>query len=180
MISKRIYLPIMLLAMWCLGLVACTQQRAQCLIPTIASLNIEFMHLIPNDTSFVDTAINAAVFVALTKKGEAMTVYRLQQSVFTISLSSDTDYCQWLFKPDTTSSTYDTLTFYYQRSLQFLSNACGFAYFYSLDSVHTTHWSLQLPNSYQYSIDSAYIINASVTNNVNIKQLQVYIHDTTD
>jgi hypothetical protein len=133
------------------------------------------MHL-PIDTSrvFVDTALPAAVLIPVTRRAAVDSFP--QQSVLTISLSSDTTFCQWLFKPDTTTKTFDTISFYYQRNLQFLSNACGFAYFYTLDSVHTTHFSYQNYNVV-YSIDSAHITNASVTNDVNTTyQLQVYIH----
>jgi hypothetical protein len=175
MIRKFKCLPFPVIVLCGLAWAACTQQRAICLTPTTASFNMVFMHL-PADTStiFIDTALPAAVFVALTKKGTDTTVYSLQQSAFTISLSPDSDFCRYLFKTDTTTPYFDTLTFYYQHTLQFLSNACGFAYFYTLDSVRTTHFSNGPPP--YFSIDSTYIINTSVTNNVNTTQLQVYIH----
>jgi Family of unknown function (DUF6452) len=146
---------------------ACTQQRSPCLTPKIASFTIETMHL-PIDTStvFVDSALPSAVFTALTKTGKQETIFPLE-SIFTISLSSDTGYCQWLFTTDSLNTNFDTMTFFYKRDLQFLSNACGYTYFYTLDSVRAKGTM----------IDSVHITNTSVTNNANTtKNLQVFIH----
>ena len=147
--------------------VACTQTRDPCLTPKIASLNIEMMHLpIVGDTAFVDTALPAALFRPLSVSvNNPYTIYP-QQADFTISLSPDSNVCQWVFATDTPAYQFDTLTFRYQRNLQFISNACGFTYFYTLDTVLTTH----------VNIDSLHIINPSVTNNVNTKHVQIFIH----
>jgi hypothetical protein len=149
-----------------IGLWACTEERLPCDTPKIASLNIQTVHH-PTDTTtaIVDTALPAAVFGAVTNKGIQDIVYP-QQANFTISLSPLSDSCQYYFTTDSAYQRVDTLKFYYQRSLYFISNACGFTYFYSLDSVHTTH----------FNIDSVLILNSSVTNNANITQLQFYIH----
>lgn len=165
----RILIPVILCSIiW----IACTQQRSPCLTPTIASLNIECMHK-ASDTStvFIDTALPAAFWVAFTNAAPKYFLYNTQNADFTLSLSSVNDTCKWGITTDTTfntinSTNIDTLTFIYQRELQFISNACGYAYFYHLDTVYTTH----------IMIDSVHIINRSVTNNVNTKQLQIYIH----
>jgi len=161
------YLPVILLALCSVSWVACTQQRQPCLTPKIASLIMETIHF-KTDTStvFVDTALPSGLFIPLTNIGIDSIKYPLG-STFTLSLSPDTTICQWRFTSDTLNAVayYDTFTFYYQRKLQFLSNACGYTDFYSIDSVHTTH----------HIVDSLHIINTSVTNNVNTKHLQVYI-----
>lgn len=168
MIRCHQYLPVILLALCSLNWVACTQQRQPCLTPKIASLILETIHF-PTDTStvFIDTALPSGIFIPLTKVGIDSIKYPLG-STFTLSLSPDSSICQWRFSTDTlnTAANYDTFTFYYQRNLQFLSNACGYADFYTIDSVHTTH----------HFVDSLHILNTSVTNNVNTKHLQVYIH----
>lgn len=155
----------------------CKQQRTPCLTSKAAPLTLETMHITyAGDTAFVDTALATAVFVALTNTRDTGLEYLQQQSVFNISLSPDTNYCRWLFTSDTSAGNrnFDTLTFFYRRDLQFLSNACGYTYFYSLDSVHVTHYSLLTP---QFVIDSVSISNASVTNNANTtKNLRIYIH----
>ena len=168
MIKQQKYLCFVLVALCCIGWVACTQQRQPCLTPKTASLIIESIHL-TTDTSTVpvDTALIAAVFTPLVpgKSASPDTTFS-QQSLFTISLSPDDTICQWLFSTDTlTTIAPDTLTFHYQRNLQFLSNACGYTYFYTLDTVITTH----------RINDSLHIINTSVTNNVNTKHLQIFI-----
>lgn len=173
MIRNHKYL-LVFLPIYCLVWAACTQQRKPCLTPKIAGLTIESMHF-TTDTStvFVDTALVTAEFVPLTNSALVGLLFP-QGSAFTISLSPDTISCKWLFRTDTTIATFDTLTFYYKKQLQFLSNACGYTYFYVLDTVTTTHYSLQTP---QYAIDSVHITNPGVTNNANAtKNIQVFIH----
>jgi hypothetical protein len=115
----------------------------------------------------VDTALPSAVFGALTANGVKGFVFP-RQSAFSIPLSPVIDSSTWVIKTDSasTNTVYDTLVLYYKRQQQFISNACGYAYFFNLDSISTTH----------NFIDSILIINASVTNNVNANNLQVYIH----
>jgi len=161
------YLFLFVSALCILGWEACTQDRQPCLTPKIASLNIKSVRITSRiDTTPIDTALPAAFFVAMTAKGDKGVIYP-PQSAFTISLSSVTDSCQWAVTADTAAGNkYDTLTFYYKRQLQFISNACGFAYFYDLSKVNTTH----------NFIDSLRVTNTSVTNNVNTNHLQVFIH----
>ena len=147
-------------------LVSCTHERQACLTPKIASFKIECVHE-PTDTSTIpiDTALPNAVFGCFTSNGLVSSIYS-QQSIFTLSLSSVSDTCKWLFTTDSLKHSFDTLVFYYQRQLQFLSNACGYAYFYSMDSMHTTH----------NNIDSEFIITKSVTNDVKPTHIHIYIH----
>lgn len=156
----------LLLGIICMGLFACTEARLPCDTPKIASLNILTVHY-PTDTAttVVDTALPAAVFSSVTDHGVVQILFP-QQANFTISLSPLSDTCRYYFTTDSAHQRVDTLDFYYQRSLDFISNACGFTYFYSLDSVHTSH----------LNIDTVRILNSSVTNNANITQLQIYIH----
>ena len=166
MINCKKYFPIVLLVLCVTGWIACTQERDPCLTPKIASLNINTQHL-TTDTStiFVDTALPAAILIPLTTAAnKAGTVYP-QEANFAISLSPDSTICQWAVTTDSLNP-YDTITFYYERKLRFISNACGYTYFYNIDSIHTTH----------YNIDSIHILNTNVTNNVNTKHLQICIH----
>ncbi len=153
-------------AISCLVWASCTQQRQPCLTPKIASLILETMH-ITNDTGtiFVDTALPSGTFIPFTDSS-SFRITSLLSSTFTISLSPDAATCRWAIATDTTSTVFDTLTFHYKTNLQFLSNACGYADFYNLDTVQTTH----------KFIDSVRIINSTVNNNVNTKHVQVYIH----
>jgi hypothetical protein len=124
------------------------------------------MHIPTPGAAFADTAPPFPTFVSLTESGMDIANYG-RQATFALSLSPVVDTAQWLFKTDTASSIiFDTMTFHYARTLQFLSNACGYTYFYHLNYVTTTH----------HIIDSTHITNSSVTNNVNTKHLQVYLH----
>lgn len=171
-IKRSILAAYCMAALAILLLAACTQERQPCLTPKIASLNMRFVHF-ANDTAVnnfnnaLDTALPMAQLVAITGTGLDGKQYTAPAANFTIQLSPVADSCQWMVRADTISTRpYDTMTFYYQRQLTFLSNACGFTNFYALDSVHTTH----------SSIDSVILLNRSVTNDVNTRQLKIYMH----
>jgi hypothetical protein len=168
MINRSKYIVIACVAICCMLWGACTQERSPCLLAKVASLNIETAHL-PTDssTTFIDTILPSAMFGAMTTAGPIQYFVSVPQALFTISLSPDTDSCRWMFTTDTLSNhVFDTISFYYGRKLQFLSNACGYTYFYNLTSVTTTH----------HNIDSFLIENNNVTTNVNTEHLKLYIH----
>jgi len=163
------YLYIVLIALSVVGWLACTQTRQPCETPLTASLNIEMQHL-PTDTAtiFVDTVLPGAEFIPIShlpNKGPDTAIYP-QGTNFTISLSPVDTMCQWAFTTDSSHFGFDTMTFYYQRQVQFISNACGYVDFYNIDTVITT----------RHNIDSVHILNKSVTNNVNTTHLQICIH----
>lgn len=164
---KNKHLTVFLIGLCLIAWAACTQERQPCLTPKTASLIMESIHFKTDTATIpVDTSLPNAVFIPVTAKDTGI-IYPPQAS-FTISLSPDSNICQWMFSTDTPIHSFgiDTLTFYYRRNAKFLSNACGFTYFYNIDSVHTTH----------LIIDSVHILNTSVTNNVSTKHLQIYIH----
>ena len=160
------------LALLCVyGLLAsCTHERQPCLTPKIATLNIECVHY-PTDsaTTTIDTALAGAVFAALTDNGVKAELFPVSAN-FTISLSPTANKCQWLMATDSVNypNACDTLSFYYQRKLQFLSNACGYADFYAIDSVRIGRNT--------NNIDSILVTNTTVNNNVNTKHLKIFIH----
>ncbi len=172
MIRKDRYVVLGAVLAVCVIWGACKQQRQPCLTPKVASLILETMHITTDTgTIFSDTSLPAAQFLALPTAGNADTFLFTQAAVFTISLSPTSNSCQWLFRADSVANSprgtlFDTITFYYKRDLQFLSNACGYVNFYDLDSIRTSH----------FNIDSVHIINASVTNDISKKHVQVYIH----
>lgn len=167
MTKRHSYITLVLLACIVLAAAACTQQRQPCLTPKIASLLVQTAHFTTDtSTTTADTALPHAVLAPLPASGTLRGTVYTQQSLFSLSLSPDSTVCQWVFTTDSLKHPIDTLTFFYRRQLNFLSNACGYTYFYGLDSVHTTH----------FNIDSLQILNTSVTTNVNTKHLKVYIH----
>lgn len=149
---------------------SCTQQRLPCMEPRMAVLNIKTLHFkLATDTKPVDTGLPSAVFIALTQQGKKGLIFSTASS-FNLSLSSVSDSSVWTFSTDslTKNTIDDTLVFYHRRNLHFISNACGYTYYFDLDSVHST----------KNNIDSLRIMNPEVTNNVNTNHLQIYIrHD---
>lgn len=149
------------------ALVSCTQERLPCLTPKTASLKVLAVRKL-NDTAVVDTSLPAAVMIAVTDSGMKGYLYTGAAS-FTLSLSPVADTAKWLFAADTIAgSPLDTIVFRYSRRLQFLSNACGYTYYYDINSVSTTN----------NIIDSFLITDRSVTSNVNTSHLKVYIRST--
>lgn len=145
--------------------VACKQERQICLTPKTAILNVSTVHFTPGVAEPVDSALPNAYFFALTASDLQGVQYE-RAHAFALSLSPVTDTCLWIMGTDSLDNGLDTLVFYYKRELQFLSNACGYTYFYNLTGVSTTN----------NNIDSVNITNNSVTNNVNTQHLRIYIH----
>jgi len=165
MIKRHIYsFSLALVALTLLLYASCTQQRQPCITPMYASLILKTVR--PGATgSAIDTPMPAAVFGAITNAGTKGIIFP-QSASFSLSLSPVSDSCQWIFAPDTTTGTLlDTVLLKYTRQLEFISNACGYTYFYTLTGVTST----------KQNIDSIIITNTSVTNNVNNSHLQVYI-----
>jgi hypothetical protein len=159
---KNILLLVVILLV---ALGSCTQERLPCLTPKTASLKVRAVRKL-NDTAIVDTALPAAVLVAVTDSGKTGYLYAGSSS-FTLSLSPVADTAKWLISADTIAgSPLDTIVFRYTRRLQFLSNACGYTYYYNINSVSTTN----------HIIDSFLITDRNVTSNVNTSHLKVYIH----
>lgn len=143
---------------------SCTQERQPCITPKYASLILKTVRLNAS-ASVIDTPMPAAVFGAITDSGTKGIIFP-RSATFSLSLSPVSDSCRWIFAPDTTTGTpADTITFKYNRQLEFISNACGYTYFYGLTGVTSTN----------RNIDSIIIKNTSVTNNVNNSHLQVFI-----
>lgn len=143
---------------------SCTQERQPCITPRYASLLLKTVRPSTTGTA-LDTPMPSAVFGAITDSGTKGIIFP-QSATFSLSLSPVSDSCRWIFAPDTAVGTLlDTILLKYTRQLEFISNACGYTYFYSLSDVTSTN----------RNIDSIIVTNTSVTNNVNNSHLQVYI-----
>lgn len=88
-------------------------------------------------------------------------------SALGIAFNQAKDSIRYTFRTDTTSAVYDTITFRYNSTLHFISNNCGYNYYFGLQSVsHTTHM-----------IDSFAWINKNITETVN-RNVQFYFKRT--
>ncbi|GAA4460467.1 hypothetical protein GCM10023093_03150 [Nemorincola caseinilytica] len=147
------------------SLYSCTQERQPCLTPRSASLRMRMVRKV-TDSLTIDTATPNPFFRAVAAGGQQGYLYTSRSS-FALSLSPVADTSMWLYSPDTAAGTLtDTIIFRYERQLQFISNACGYTYYYDLRSAATT----------SHTIDSVQIINSSVTSDASKNHIQVYIH----
>jgi hypothetical protein len=149
------------IVLFLLALGACTQQRSPCYEPKLVSVAIGTYRLV--DTSSVDTTLPFPLFACLDTN---VAQEESPSNKFAALLSPYIDSTRWIMRPDsfTTIEQIDTLTFYHNKSLNFISNACGYVYYYALSSVKTTY----------HSIDSISLVNTSVDNNANTQHLRIY------
>ena len=150
---------------------SCTQDRQPCLQPKQQRLLAGMYHASDSAGIVTITSINLASPIICTIGAvNNETIYYGSISAghtYALYLSSTADSCLYYIKPDTGSVTlFDTLSFYYQRQLNFLSNACGYTYFYNIDHVNTTN----------HNIDSLVLKNTLVSTNVNVEHLKIYFH----
>jgi hypothetical protein len=140
-------------------------ERDPCLQPHTTVLRAHTLHHADTGTATLDTLLPNPQLRPLTG-GTTQYVFggvtRLSQ--FTFSLSNVADSSRWVLRPDSAFAIEDTLTFYYQTELHFLSNSCGYTNFYNLQSVTTT----------KHAIDSAIIIHPDITTDANVENLSIY------
>ena len=145
---------------------SCTkEEREPCLQPKTTVLRARTIHRADTGSATPDTLLPNPQLRPLTGNlpqyvfGSAGRL-----SEFTFSLSNVTDSSRWVLRPDSAVALEDTLTFYYQRQLHFLSNACGYTNFYYIDSLKTT----------TNALDSAIIVRPDITTDVNVENVQIF------
>ncbi|GAA3953715.1 hypothetical protein GO495_30300 [Chitinophaga oryziterrae] len=127
---------------------ACEDETKTCDQTLLADLGINFKKDSLNGYINKDTIWPKVTLMALGKDTILSSVPR--SSVF-ISLSPLSDTSRFYLKLDSTK-TPDTLTFRYTRKPNFVSAGCGFATFFTLDTVISTY----------HTIDSIHINNKEV------------------
>lgn len=145
------------------GLISCEQERDPCLQPTTAYLRVRSVKMV-SDTTHVDTLLTNPRWIAI--DSQVALVFDRRTAAFNLLLNPSADSARYALQPDSAVAAYDTLVFYYERRLKFLSNACGYTYFYTLHDVKSTH----------HELDSVLIRNNDVDGNVNTPEhVQVYL-----
>ena len=140
------------------------EDRDPCLQPKTAVLVAGASRHANGTNNLIDTALPNPLLIPLSNGiqqyafGGIKRVKRL-----TFSLSNLADSSRWILRPDSAFANQDTLTFYYQRQLYFLSNACGYTYYYFIDSVRTT----------RNAIDSVRLNRSDITNDANVENLKI-------
>lgn len=147
-------------------LCSCTQDRDPCLEPTTALMHIGCYRIADTGTAALDTLLPNVNLYADSNGYHKYWYYGLKSvSKLSLLLSSTTDSNTWFLQPDSATNILDTLQFRYTRSLQFLSNGCGYTYFFNLTDVTSTH----------HLIDSIQITNREVNLNANATEhLKIY------
>jgi len=147
-----------LLILILLSLASCSVDRDPCLLPKNTSLRIGTYQ--NNDTSAIisDTFLPKPIWFAVDSPIGIQFPDRTAK--FSLLLASITDSCRYAIQPDSAIVSFDTLTFYYDRKLQFLSNACGYTYYFNLKRVRTTF----------NNIDSVKLTNTEVNSNANSQE----------
>lgn len=145
-------------------LISCTQSSV-CLTPQIIAMRGGFYQK-DTTTSFKDTILeNAMIFF-----GNDTLYYQnvRNSSKFSFPLSQTEDKSTFYFFADSTnlnSNSLDTITLFHQRNLHFISVACGYQTHFTIDSIHYS----------QFSIDTAFIENATVSNEANNEHIKVVV-----
>ena len=159
--AGRVVAFVALFSIGLLWLTSCKPDADPCLQPITVSMRIGTYQV--NDSSLIisDSLLPNPAFIAQTDSGNLVFFGAAATSSFALPLSSRTDSASYIIYPDTAdNSKHDQLTFYYDRTLQFISNSCGYTYFYNLKGVTTTH----------NFIDSVVIANPVVNNNASTPQ----------
>ena len=159
--------PILLLIITAIIFFAsCETERDPCLTPRSTLARAGAYRRVSDTTNQVaDSALPSPVFIALTSYTDTNAfIQTVTRNKFTFQLSDVSDTCRWILRPDSASALQDTLTFLYSRQLHFISNACGYNYYFYLRQVTATH----------NAIDSVSISNNDITSNASVENIRIY------
>lgn len=142
---------------------SCSMDRDPCLQPVTTSMRLGAYRVIDSNKAVIDSFLPKPIWIAIDSDRGMQFADRTAK--FSLQLSSVTDSCRYAIQPDSALAFFDTLTFYYDRHLQFLSNSCGYTYYYSLKSIRTTY----------HQVDSVKISNTDVNSDANSREhVQIY------
>jgi hypothetical protein len=111
---------------------------------------------------FYDTAL-FNVRATMLDVSQNITFYDQNGSVYPL-LNPDTNVQRYAIQFDSAQVGFDTFTLFYNTNLHFISNACGYTFFYNIDSISTT----------RHVIDSFWINDAAVTNEAGKVNLSLF------
>ncbi len=163
------------LALTCIVITSCNTERDPCLQPQNVFMRMQFLRKAADTgTAFVDTLLPYMLLNPLDHAVPYMSSGVGNVSAFNIRLNPDADSSRWYLQTDSTAMhRRDTITFYYERELYFISNACGYTYYYRLNEVKTAPRILA---DTVHSIDSVVITQREVNNEAGKTHLNIYFH----
>lgn len=113
---------------------------------------------------FRDSAMNSPQIRIIGEDKDILIQGARGEAGMRILFNSSKDSIRYTFRTDSTSTLFDTLTFYYEPSVHFISNNCGYNYFYNIQKVaHTTNM-----------LDSFSISNSNVSDDAGTENIQFY------
>ncbi|MBS1588106.1 MAG: hypothetical protein JST52_00685 [Bacteroidetes bacterium] len=136
------------------GVISCETQRDPCLQPVSVYMRVRSVKAL-SDTTVADSLLPNPRWIAI--DSQVALVFSKQTASFLLPLNPASDSARFALQPDSSILMFDTLTFFYDRKLNFISNACGYCYFFGLHSISTT----------KHVLDSVRIRNTDVNGNVN-------------
>lgn len=151
-----------LLILLLIGVAACEDETKTCDQTLLTELGMNFVKDTLNGFKLKDTTWPKVTLMAL---GKDSIVNNQPRSRVFLSLSPRSDTSVFYLKLDSTKIP-DTLTFRYTRKPNFVSAGCGFATYFTLDTVITTY----------HTIDSIHINNKEVnsTNDTHVSLYFIY------
>ncbi len=142
--------------------VSCKRSSEPCFQPLTVNMLVGTYKPADTGTAGVDSILPKAL---ITIPDSNFALYKgVNQSKFTLLLSPKSDSIRYYISTDSTFLGSDTVTFYYQRNLTFLSKACGYTFHYVLQSVKNTY----------YNIDSVKIVHGNIDGTANIEHVKIF------
>jgi hypothetical protein len=160
---------------------SCESKDPECYQPTVVQALCKFKFRdtqivqvqVGNDTNnliadtidiFPDSAMNAPQMRIIGESKDILVQGARGDKTLRVLFNYSKDSIRYSFRTDTTSNVFDTITFYYEPTVHFISNNCGYNYFYNIQNVkHTTHM-----------LDSFAIPNGNVTDDAQIENVQLF------
>lgn len=148
--------------------ISCEPDEPDCYEPNNVRCNLAFVRkqldadtdtvqgrvIINYTESFFDTFMISPRATLLQDSGAGLVITGINTNVLPVVLNPDKNHIAYKIQLDTTVPEFDTVDIFYHSTLHFISNSCGYTYYFGLDSMRST---------YNY-LDSSYIFNPSVTN----------------
>lgn len=135
-------------------------------------IDTSFVVILPDTTYTVDSSFtrNGDLY-PFTSSFEALDVdttfdlVGIKTSSFALPLNPSRDSMRYRYSVDTSSAIYDTLTLRYVPSLRFISNSCGYTYYYEIASISGT----------RNVTDSVVLNNKNVNNEGSVRHVLIYL-----
>lgn len=161
-LKRTVYISALLILV-SFAIQSCERIDDPCLEPRTVSLT--FKTYVPADTGSAGVMVNLPKAVVGLVDTPAIMADGIEASTFTTLLSTIADSARVYIWPDSVATTpKDTLTFYYERKLEYISASCGYTYFYSISDVKTTN----------NNIDSVVIVNREVNTDANAEHVKIF------